>query len=123
MGKAKTGKGKGRMVSTQDSHQPRLADDMYDDVDKFHKDNDLRFETEMDNEDEDVDEEEEAAVMDLDDSDEADSDDDLEAGGQLAKSMYFNLPSSCLPLLCVFRPCSALCSVLQRRLRTRLPSS
>jgi hypothetical protein len=70
------------------SRQPRLADDMYDDVDKFHKDNDLRFETEIEDDDEGLSGEEEEGVMDLDDSDEADSDDDLEAGGQLAKSMH-----------------------------------
>jgi hypothetical protein len=85
-----------------------LADEMYDDVDKFHKDNDLRFESEIGDDDEELDEEEEEGVMDLDDSEEADSDDDLEAGGQLAKSMLcsrtfmkFSLHSCCC--LCGFR--------------------
>lgn len=82
--------GKEKRASSKDGRQPQLADDMYDDVDKFHKDNDLRFETEMEYEDEDPDHEEEEAVMDLDDSDEADSDDDLEAGGELAKSMHIS---------------------------------
>lgn len=85
MGKAKKKTG-ARGLKDELGRQP-LGQDMYDEVDKFHKDNDLRFETEFD-EDDDGDEEgeDEEGVMDLDDSDEADSDDDLQAGGQLAKS-------------------------------------
>lgn len=107
MGKRGSSKQDGRK---QDRLPNQLPDDMYDDVDKFHKENDLRFETEMD-EDEDLDGEEEEGVMDLDDSDEADSDDDLEAGGQLAKSMQLHSSNYELHMCgcsCVLKLCAPL---------------
>ena len=61
-----------------------LSNDMFDEVAKFHNDNALQF-------DHDIDESEEDADSDLDDDamdESSDSDADLDAGGQLGKSAF-----------------------------------